>query len=269
MYREWFADFAKEHGAFVSADAVPGRNRFGEIAVVVRLAHERGTVSIEYSFGPQEVGSIRFLSELPGRTLCPASATRFLDHDLESGESWEVTFELVDGAPDALLLPRPGGEAQLRGHVARLLERHLDRARPLWEIWLIEGLEGGRFAMLTKVHHCMVDGIGGVQLLSTILGLEPTRQTAPIEPWQPRPAPQRSTILRREMARRTGSSSTGFQAAPFDLRHMTAYSRDRSSCARAHVGERCAWVSLPLVPCRLMIRPSLFLALPPLGARIT
>lgn len=101
----------ERHGPFVSADAVPGRNRFGEIAIVVRLVHERGSVLIEYSFGPREVGSVRFLDELPGRTLAPADPTRFLDYDLETGETWEVAFALNSrGEPEALLLSQPGEE---------------------------------------------------------------------------------------------------------------------------------------------------------------
>jgi len=66
-------------------------------------------------------------------------------------------------------LPRPGSDAQLKTFASRVLERPLDRKRPLWEMWFIEGLSGGRFAMLCKVHHCMVDGIAGIELLAALL----------------------------------------------------------------------------------------------------
>ena len=57
-------------------------------------------------------------------------------------------------------LPRPGDDPQLQELCGRVLERPLNRAKPLWEIWVIEGVAGGRFALLMKVHHCMVDGLG-------------------------------------------------------------------------------------------------------------
>jgi WS/DGAT/MGAT family acyltransferase len=70
-------------------------------------------------------------------------------------------------------LPRPGGEHELREAVAQLLSRPLDRSRPLWELHLLEGLDGGRSALFQKVHHCMVDGISGVQLLEQLLDAAP------------------------------------------------------------------------------------------------
>ena len=70
-------------------------------------------------------------------------------------------------------LPRPGGEHELREAVAQLLARPLDRSRPLWELHLLEGLDGGRSALFHKVHHCMVDGVSGVQLLEQLLDTGP------------------------------------------------------------------------------------------------
>jgi len=72
-------------------------------------------------------------------------------------------------------LPEPGGEAELAEMVASLLAQPLDRARPLWEMHVIEGLDGGRSAIFQKVHHCMVDGLAGAQLLETLL--DPTQET--------------------------------------------------------------------------------------------
>jgi WS/DGAT/MGAT family acyltransferase len=65
-------------------------------------------------------------------------------------------------------LPRPGGDSQLDELVGRLMSQQLDRSRPLWEAWLVEGLAGDRWAMINKVHHCMVDGIAGTDLLTTV-----------------------------------------------------------------------------------------------------
>lgn len=99
-------------------------------------------------------------------------------------------------------LPRPGSSAQLRRRCAEILERPLNRARPLWEIWVIEGLSENHFALLAKVHHCMVDGVGGVELLATLLNVEPQSDPGEPEPWQPRPAPENARLLRDEALRR-------------------------------------------------------------------
>jgi WS/DGAT/MGAT family acyltransferase len=100
-------------------------------------------------------------------------------------------------------LPRPGGERQLQRRCAEILERPLDRQHPLWEVWIIEGLSGGRFAMLSKVHHCMVDGIAGVDILAALLGTEPCATLEPIAAWAPRPMPADRELLGIEMRRRT------------------------------------------------------------------
>jgi diacylglycerol O-acyltransferase / wax synthase len=88
-------------------------------------------------------------------------------------------------------LPRPGGEAQLQKLCARVFSQQLDRAKPLWEMWLVEGVEDGRFAILTKTHHALIDGMSGVDLMSTLFDLtpEPREVDPPERPWQPHPAP--------------------------------------------------------------------------------
>ncbi len=70
-------------------------------------------------------------------------------------------------------LPQPGGEHELREAVAQLLAQPLDRTRPLWEFHLIEGLDGGRSALFQKVHHCMIDGVAGAQMLELLLHESP------------------------------------------------------------------------------------------------
>jgi diacylglycerol O-acyltransferase len=93
-------------------------------------------------------------------------------------------------------LPPPGGDEPLRKLAGRLFAQRLDRGKPLWELWLIEGYGEGRFAVLSKTHHCMVDGVSGVDLATVLHDLEPTpapRAAAP--PWTPRPAPDRAALL--------------------------------------------------------------------------
>lgn len=100
-------------------------------------------------------------------------------------------------------LPRPGTEEQLKRLSARLMQQHLDRARPLWEMWIIEGLEGDRFALVSKVHHCMIDGISGVDLMRILMSPTP-ETTVPEKPrFIPRPAPTPVDLLREELLRRS------------------------------------------------------------------
>ncbi len=86
-------------------------------------------------------------------------------------------------------LPAPGDDATFRRLVGRLMSQELDRERPLWETWLVEGLEGDRWAAVFKVHHSMVDGVAGVGLLTVMLDLTPEAEILEPEPWEPAPEP--------------------------------------------------------------------------------
>ena len=88
-------------------------------------------------------------------------------------------------------LPRPGGADELRALAGRIFSQRLDRTKPLWEMWLVEGLEGGRFALINKAHHALIDGMSGVDLVSLLFDLTefPRDVPPPDEPWHPRPAP--------------------------------------------------------------------------------
>jgi WS/DGAT/MGAT family acyltransferase len=97
---------------------------------------------------------------------------------------FDVTFHVRRSA-----LPRPGSDAQLRELVGRLMSRRLDRSRPLWEMYLVEGLERGRIAVITKTHHAMVDGISAVDIGQVILDVTPTPREVPADLWMPRPEP--------------------------------------------------------------------------------
>jgi WS/DGAT/MGAT family acyltransferase len=88
-------------------------------------------------------------------------------------------------------LPPPGSEEQLRALAARIHSQALDRSKPLWETWLVQGLEGGRFALISKNHHALVDGISGVDLMTVLFDLAPIPQPVPHDdsPWEPRRTP--------------------------------------------------------------------------------
>jgi WS/DGAT/MGAT family acyltransferase len=94
-------------------------------------------------------------------------------------------------------LPGPGSEEQLKALAGRVFAQQLDRDKPLWEIWLVEGLEGDRFAMLSKTHHALVDGISGVDIMSVLFdtSAEPAAPTDTGERWLPRPLPSSAQMF--------------------------------------------------------------------------
>jgi WS/DGAT/MGAT family acyltransferase len=99
-------------------------------------------------------------------------------------------------------LPMPGDERSLKRLVGRLFSQHLDRSRPLWEFWVVEGVENDRFALIVKVHHCMVDGVAGVQLLEALLQIMPDAEEREPKDWKPRPMPTRLELFRDELRHR-------------------------------------------------------------------
>jgi len=110
---------------------------------------------------------------------------------LENRPVWvdDRHFELRFHARHAAL-PKPGSLAQLKDFAAWVLSRQLDRARPLWEAWLVEGVEGGaQFALITKVHHCMIDGAAGSDLIQIMLSPSPRPDVDAPAPYTPRPTP--------------------------------------------------------------------------------
>jgi diacylglycerol O-acyltransferase / wax synthase len=99
-------------------------------------------------------------------------------------EDFDITYHVRRSA-----LPRPGTLDQLRELVGRVQSRQLDRSRPLWEIYLVEGLEDGRFAIITKTHHAMVDGISAIDIGTLILDVSRTPREIPDDGWIPRREP--------------------------------------------------------------------------------
>ena len=98
-------------------------------------------------------------------------------------------------------LPRPGTDEQLKSLTGRLMSQQLDRTRPLWEMNIVEGLAGGGFAIVAKIHHCMIDGISGIDLMAAILDFTPEVAVRPTEPFVPRPAPNGTELAVKEISR--------------------------------------------------------------------
>jgi len=118
-------------------------------------------------------------------------------------------------------LPQPGSEAQLKKLSARIMAQPLDHSKPLWEAWVVEGLEGDRFAVISKIHHCMVDGMAGsdlAQILHSTSPEEEEREKAPV--WAPRPAPTPAQLLKDEVGRYASlplRAAGGFRGAANEL----------------------------------------------------
>src|SRR5437763_13512503 len=95
-----------------------------------------------------------------------------------------------------LALPAPGSDRQLAEQTARIVARPLDRARPLWELYLIHGLESRHVAMLTKIHHAVIDGMSGAEVMGLLLDVEPEgRELPPPEPTHDERAPGEAEML--------------------------------------------------------------------------
>ena len=119
-------------------------------------------------------------------------------------------------------LPEPASLEQLRNLTGRVLAQRLDRTKPLWEIWLVQRVEGGRFAMISKTHHCLVDGVSGVDIATVLFDLEP-------EPAAPARAPAGRGSRGPSRARRRWSPTRSPSARSTPMDAMRA----RPRCDRA------------------------------------
>jgi len=146
-----------------------------------------------------------YLDHVRGRLhLVPRYRQKLATPPLESGRPlWvdDPSFNLEYHIRHAAL-PAPGTEQQLFQLAARIASQQLDRSKPLWESWLVEGLDDGsdgpgRFALIFKTHHSLVDGVSGVDLATVLLDLSqtPAKPAADLEPWQPKPEPTAAELV--------------------------------------------------------------------------
>ena len=152
-------------------------------------------------------------------------------------------------------LPKPGSEEQLKRMTGRVFSQALDRNKPLWELWLVEGVADGRFALLSKTHHALVDGISGVDIMTVLFDSSP--DPMPVAPpegeWTPRPLPSKAQLLGDALLERAtvpGEMVRGIRAA---LRGPRAVA---SRLGEALVGVGAlAWAGLQSAPPSLLNVP--------------
>ncbi|MCW2990219.1 MAG: wax ester/triacylglycerol synthase family O-acyltransferase [Solirubrobacterales bacterium] len=158
-------------------------------------------------------------------------------------------------------LPKPGSETQLMRLAARIMSQQLDRTKPLWEVWLVEGLSEGRLAMISKTHHALIDGVSGVDLATVMFDLEPVprdlgEETQGLEAWTPAPEPSPAELVAGGVA---GLARTGLGLAAGAL---GALSHPQETLAQAReaaegLGE-IVWAGLnpaPATPLNVEIGP--------------
>ncbi len=110
-------------------------------------------------------------------------------------------------------LPQPGSDEQLRNLVGRIMSQTLDRTKPLWEMWVVEGLEGGHWALISKSHHAMVDGVSGTDLLAVMLDATPDPDRPAPPPWKPDPEQSQAEFLGAAIAERLFNPYEAFRSA--------------------------------------------------------
>ena len=141
-----------------------------------------------------------YLGHVRGRLhLVPRYRQRLATPPLETGRPlWvdDPCFNLEYHVRHAAL-PAPGTEDQLFALAGRIASQQLDRSKPLWESWLVEGLEDDRFALIFKTHHSLVDGVSGVDLATVLLDLAPTPEppSVDLEPWRPKVEPSSAELV--------------------------------------------------------------------------
>jgi WS/DGAT/MGAT family acyltransferase len=129
-------------------------------------------------------------------------------------------------------LASPGGDRELRNLVGRVMSQQLDRHKPLWEMWLVEGLDRGHWALVSKTHHCMVDGVSGTDLLTVVLDSEPEPPRPLTDQWQPEPEPSNLRLARDALTDLVASPYEQLRAARASTRAPRQVAQNVSELAR-------------------------------------
>ncbi len=132
-------------------------------------------------------------------------------------------------------LPLPGSLEELKRKAARIMVQPLDRSKPLWEAWVVEGLEGDRFAVVHKIHHALASGERGGDLIQMLTAPDPGEELEDPRPFLPRPEPGRMELLRSEWRRRL--------SLPTQVRDAVRWLRDQPGGLRGELSERARAVA--------------------------
>jgi WS/DGAT/MGAT family acyltransferase len=200
-------------------------------AVVAQPGHKDRLSAVDASFLAQEkqsshmhVGAVvifdgpppgrdEFLAHLDARLQrVPRYRQKLAFPPLEAGRPFWIddpNFNL-DYHVRHTALPKPGSEDQLRELAGRIFSQRLDRSKPLWENWIVQGLEGGRFALISKTHHALVDGVSGVDIATVLFDLSPVpAETEAGDGWTPAPEPSDVELV--------AEGAVGLAKTPFSL----------------------------------------------------
>ncbi len=128
-------------------------------------------------------------------------------------------------------LARPGGNEELRNLVSRVMSQQLDRGKPLWELWIVEGLSEVRWAIINKVHHCLVDGVSGTELLTVMLDTEPDPQLRAADDWHPERQPPGAELAVQALMRRMVSPYEQLRAVRSAMRSPGRLARTAAEAA--------------------------------------
>ncbi len=151
-------------------------------------------------------------------------------------------------------LPAPGGEDELKRLAGRLFSQQLDRSKPLWEIWLVEGLAGDRFAIIGKTHHALVDGVSGVDITTVLFDTQPEpAPTAPPErPWAAKPPPGGAQLLAEALVERATDPAEAYRAVRSLVRAPRRVARELETSV-AGVGAALSAMLRPAPPSPLNV----------------
>jgi diacylglycerol O-acyltransferase / wax synthase len=153
-------------------------------------------------------------------------------------------------------LPSPGSEEQLRNLAARIFSQRLDRSKPVWEMWLVDNVDGGRFAVIGKSHHALVDGVSGVDISTVLYDLAPDPEPLPpAEPWIPDPEPTEAQLLADALLERATSPAEMLRGARALVRRPRQVLGAVAEGARATGAFARAGFSAPDSPFNVKIGP--------------
>ena len=192
LAKKTYERLSAQDSSFVLFDAGRGQLAIGAIAIF-------SLGSRADSARADDIGIEAFRKHVASRLhLLPHYRQRLETSPFQGHPIWvdDDRFDLTRHVRHAGI-PAPGSDTQLKELAAEIISRPLDIARPVWELWLVEGLQGGGFAVVAKVHHCIVDGVTGVNVLTALLSPSADATIEEEHPWKAKPRPDWLEFLGR------------------------------------------------------------------------